>query len=274
MNTHPSLGKFELKTRPAKTFLYFAIVVFIVFTAICALIYFGAIIPINQGKASFSGDISVLYKAMAGIMGLAIAILILAVFFMKGATFYLYEQGIVADYKGNEKVTKYADIQDLYLFTSGKQMFGANNVAYRTNESDEWQAISAKYGNVGKGIKLIRSKHQTAYVPKVLQQLAEGKSVAFHYVEYVKLVATQFFAVNTNSYLNVKPKEMMLYKDKLIVGSETIYLADVQRFSINDWTNQIKLLNKENKTLFAISFYSVLSGDSFISVLDELINKQ
>lgn len=274
MNKNLDLGKLELKSAPGKAFLYFAIVVFIVFTAICGFIYFGAIVSVNEGRSSFNGDISILYKAIAGIMILAVIILITAVLSTKGNTFYFYGKGIIAANKGKQKTILYADIQDVYLFTSGKRIFGPNNVAYRTDERSDWQPISVKYSNYGKAIQLIRTRQQEAYVPKTRQHLTEGKSVTFHYIEYSKVIAKQIFALGTESYLNVTPKTILLYKNKLIIGHETINLADVQSFSINDWTNQIKLLNKENKTLFSISFYSVFSGDSFVALLDELINKQ
>lgn len=272
MNKKLELGKLELKSTPSKAFFYFAIFILIVCIAICGLIYFGGIV--YEGRLSFSGDISILYKAMAGIMTLGIAILVLSIFFTKGTTFYLYEQGIVSDNKGEQQTTLYTDIQDVYLFTSGKRIFGANNIAYRTDERTDWQVISAKYSNYAKAIQLIRTRQEEANVSKMLQQLNEGQSVTFHYIEYAKLLATQAFALNTKSYLNVTPKSMILYKDKLIAGHETIYLAEVQHFSLNDWTNQIKLSSKGNKTLFAISFYSVFSGDNFVSLLDKLINKQ
>ncbi|MCP2026299.1 hypothetical protein L1276_001443 [Flavobacterium sp. HSC-32F16] len=273
MSTHPELGKLELKSVPSKTFLYFAVFICILFAAICGLIYFGAIIPINQGKSTFSGDISILYITMIGIMILGIAILLLSIVLTKGAVFYLHEKGIVAVNKESQKITLYSDIQHVYLFTSGKRIFGPNNIAFRNNERTDWQAISAKYSNYGAAITTIRTRQQEANFPKILQQLNEGKSVNFHYIDYAKLLSTQFFALNTKSYLNVIPKTLVLYKDKLIAGHETIYLSDVQRFSTNDWTSQIKLLNKENKTLFSISFYSVFSGDSFTATLDKLINK-
>lgn len=273
MNKNLELGILELKSGPNKAFLYFAIVVFIIFTAICGLIYFGAIIPINEGKSTFSGDISILYLAMAGIMILGTVILLLSIVLTKGEIFYLYKKGIVTTNKGNKKITLYADIQDVYLFTSGKQIFGPNNIAYRTDERNNWQVISAKYSNYRKAIQLIRNRQQQTKFLKTMQQLKEGKSVTFHYIEYSKLISKQLFALGTKSYLNISPKKIFLYKNKLIVGHETVNLAEVQQFSTNDWTSQIKLLNKENKTLFSISFYSVFSGDSFTAALDELINK-
>lgn len=273
MNKHLQLGKLELKSAPCKGFLYFAIFIFTLFTAICGLIYFGVIVYVSDSKLSLNDDISILYKAMAVIMLLGIVILVSSILLSKGATFYLYEKGIVADNKRMAKITLYADIQDVYLFTTGKRIFGANNVAYRKKESANWQVISARYNNYSKAIRLIRKRQEEANVPKILKQLDQGKSVTFFYVKYTKRITKQIFAINTKSYLNVTPKAIILYKDKLVAGNETVYLADVYRFSINEWTNQIQFLNKQNKILLAISSYSVFSGDSFVAILDELINK-
>lgn len=272
MNTQNELGKLVYKSAPSKAFLYFSFVIMILFSAIGALIYFGGILPVKNDTAHFSGDISVLYGAIAFIMTLAILIMLLANYRTKGAIFYIYEQGIIADHKGRQKTTHFADMRDIYLFSSGRQLYFLNNLAYRSNEHEEWQAIPATYKNSAKVIEYIRTQHQAMQVPKVLQHLSAGKSVTFHYIDQSAVIAKKFIAIDTKSFLKVQSKELILQKDSLMVEDKIIPLSDIQRFSISDWTSQIHLFDRQGKPLFKTFFSSVFSGDTFVFVLNRLVN--
>lgn len=222
---------------------------------------------------NFSGDISVLYGAMAFIMVLAILIVILGISRSTGTTFYIHEHGIIAERRGERKTTRFYEMRDLYLFSSGRQFYLLNNLAYRRNEHEEWQAISTIHSGSSKAIEYIRQRHQAIHAPRILQQLAESRSATFHYIDQTSVIARKFTATGTVSFLQVQSKEITLQKDKLIIGTEVIFLSDIQRFSVSDWTSQIQLFNYQNKPLFKIFFSSVFSGDTFTAVLDKLINR-
>ena len=65
---------------------------------------------------------------------------------------------------------------------------------------------------------------------------------------------------------------MQIFKDRLVVDSQIIYFKEVLSFSVTDWTNQIQLLNTDGKVVFKKAFTSVFSGDSFVTLLNELVN--
>ena len=273
MKSSSELGTFVRKSAVSKAFLYFSYVILVLFTAISLFIYFKAIIPVTEGKLNFSGDVSILYYCIVFIMALALIIFSIAVYLSKGSVFYLYQNAIVIDNKGSKETLYFKDIQDVYLFTSGKRIFDINNIAVRKNSTAQWHPISARYSDIYKVIAFIRSTHRSVNVPILLKKLEEGECVTFTYVDFKDLAMKQFMAINTNSYLNIKTKTMSLFQDKLIVDSQVIYFKEIHHFSITDLTNQIQLINSDEEIVFKKAYNSVFSSDTFTALLDELVNK-
>lgn len=117
------------------------------------------------------------------------------------------------------------------------------------------------------------SAHRSVNVPLLLRKLEEGESATFTYVDFKDLAMKQFMAINTNSYLNIKTKTILLFQDKLVLDSQVIYFKEIHHFSITDLTNQIQLVNNDDETVFKKSYNSVFSTDTFTALLNELINK-
>jgi len=273
MKSTPELGTFIRKSSVSKAFLYFSYAILVSFTAISLFIYFKAIIPVNEGTLNFSGNVSILYYCIVFIMAIGLIIFSIAVYQSKGSIFYLYQNAIVIDNKGSKEILYFKDIQDVYLFTSGKRIFDINNIAVRKNGTAPWHPISARYSDIYKVIDFIRSTHRSVNVPVLLKKIEEGESVTFTYIDFKDLAMKQFMAINTNSYLNIKTKTIFLFQDKLVFDSQAIYFKEIHHFSINDLTNQIQLFNSNDETVFKKSYNSVFSGDTFTILLDELINK-
>jgi len=273
MKSSPEVGTFIRKSAVSKAFLYFSYVILALFTAISLFIYFKAIIPVNEGTLNFSGNVSILYYCIVFIMALGLIIFSIAVYQSKGSVFYLYQNAIVIDNKGSKEILYFKDIQDVYLFTSGKRIFDINNIAVRKNSTAPWHPISARYSDIYKVIAFIRSTHRSVNVPVLLKKLEEGESVTFTYVDFKNLAMKQFMAINTNSYLNIKTKTIFLFQDKLVFDSQVIYFKEIHQFSITDLTNQIQLINSDDETVFKKSYNSIFSGDTFTALLEELINK-
>jgi len=272
MNNVQELGALKSKHNPGKGFTYFAIFILILFSAISAFIYFGAILAVKEGKMNFSGDISILYWCIAFIMGMGIAILLLALKLSQGKTYTLYEKGILTAGKGQNKVQLFEDLEDLYLFSSGRS-FLTNNIAFRSGKEDSWETITPRYTNVISAINLMTTQHEKFYVPKVLKELEQNKTITFQYINYSTAMGKKLFATGTNSFLNVQPKEIAVNKDYLVIDSKKIMISDLNHFSVNNWISQISLQDKENNIVFSTSTNGIFSGRSFVSLLDQLINK-
>lgn len=273
MKNTQELGALKSSHSPGKGFTYFAFFILILFSGISGMIYFEGILAIKAGRMNFSGDISILYWSIAFIMGLGLIILFTALKLSQGKTFHLYEKGILTEGKGENKVQFYEDQEDLYLFSSGRT-FITNNIAFRSREQGDWETITVRYTGVLKAIEFISNQHETLYVPKALKELAQGQPVTFQYISYGDAIGKKLFATGTQSFLKVQPKEIIVHQDHLVIDAKKIMISDLQRFSVNSWTNQINLYNKENKIVFSTSTHGVFSGQSFITLLDQLINQE
>lgn len=267
------LGALKSKHSPGKGFTYFAIFILILFSGISGMIYFEGILAIKEGKMNFSGDISILYWSIAFIMGLGLIILLTALKLSQGKTFHLYEKGILTEGKAENKVQFFEDLEDLYLFSSGRT-FMTNNIAFRSRKEGNWETITVRYTQVLKAIEFISNQHEALYVPKVLKELEAGLPVTFQYISYGAAIGKKLFATGTTSFLNVQPKEIIVHQDHLVIDAKKIMITDLQRFSVNNWTSQINLYNKENKVVFSTATNGVFSGQSFAALLDRIVNQR
>lgn len=272
MKSHPELGAFVRKSAVSKMFLYFSYVILILFTGLSLFIYFVLIIPISPTR--YNGINSFFYYFIAFIMALGLIIYYAATYMSRGAFFYLYQNGVVSDNKGIIETLYFKDIRDLYLFTSGNRLPGINSIAFRKNSTADWHLVSARYSGINKVIAFIRSRHVAVYVPLLLKKLEEGHNVDFTYVDVKNLTMKQFTSINTDSSFDVKTKTVQVFYDKMVVDSQIIYFKEVLPFSVAEFTNQIQLIHTDERVIFKQGFTSVSSGDSFIALLDELINKR
>lgn len=273
MNTTNQLGQLHSKHTPSKVFLIFGIFASMLFIGVAIFIYFGAILPVLEGTMHFSGDITVLYWCILFLVAVGFGILALTLFRNKGKTFCLYDLGIVTIDQGQRTSLLYENMQDVYLFTSGKSII-ANNIAFRSGTTGQWGAISAKYNNVSKAIDTIAQKHIELYASKMIQELKDGKSVTFHYIDYKTAMGRWIFSMGTNDFLKITPKSIQLTTESIIVDSKKTAIKDLSHFSGNNWINEIKLLTRSNEIVLRTSRNGIFSSDSFAVVMDFLINQK
>lgn len=272
MKNTTQLGAFSSKHSPAKGFLYFSYFIFVLFSGISGLIYFKGILAVKEGRMNFSGDINMLYWVIAFIMGLALIILFSVYKMTRGKTHHLYENGIITEDDGQSKTRFFQDMEDIYLFSSGKS-FTTNNLAFRNRSEGDWEILTVRYSKVFKAINYITDRHAHLYVDKILGELENNKSVTFHYISYGTSLQKRMFATGTGSFLKVEPKDIIVYKDRLVIDSKTILISNLERFSVNNWINQISLYNKQNEVVFSTATNGIFSGRSFITLMDILINQ-
>lgn len=266
-------GELKSTHKPSKAFTYFAIFVFVLFTAICGFIYFGGILPVLEGKANFAGDISILYWVMVFIMAMAVIILATALTLSKGKTYHLHEGAILSTDKNGTKTQLFEELDDIYLFSSGKT-FITNNVAFRNRAENQWEVITPRYTRELKAIEFIVARHEAINVPLQMEILEKGGSVTYQYISYGESAMKKLLATGTKSFLKVKPKDIVLYQDRLIIDSTTIWIKDLISFSNNSMIGKVTLTDKNNKVVFSTATNGIFSGQTFIVLLDKLVLAQ
>lgn len=282
MNNLPGLGILKSKHGPPKIFVFFAVGIFVFLSGLAWLIYVNAIIPAEeQNHLSFSsviyntnlsGEIDRLYWVIILIMVIAIAILLTAVGFTIGKTYYLYDKGIVIENSGQLKTILFEDIDDLGLFSSGNS-FNPNNIAFRNRREGQWEIMTARNRHIFKAIDLISSYHKVLFTAKVFKELKKGNRIVFNYIsdpDLNEITANgEHFAKSANSFLNLPQKEILVYRHHLIIDELSLRIADISHFFIDD--ERISLYNKDNKIAFTTSLMGFFSSESFITVLHRLI---
>jgi len=278
----PGLGILKSKHGPPKIFVFFAVGIFLFLSGLAWLIYVEAIIPAEeQNRLSFSnakhsanlsGEIDRLYWMIILIMVIAIAILLTAVSFTLGKTYYLYEKGIVTENSGQLKTILFEDIDDLGLFSSGNS-FNPNNIAFRNRKEGQWEIMTARNRHIFKAIDLISSYHKVLYTAKVFKEIEIGNCIIFNYISDPSLneitANGEHFTRSGNSFLNLTPKEIKVYRHYLIIDELKLRIEDIGRFITDD--DSISLYNKDNKIAFTTSLMGFFSSESFITVLHRLI---
>jgi hypothetical protein len=278
----PGLGILKSKHSPPKIFVFFAVGIFLFLSGLAWLIYVKTIIPAEkQNHLSFSsvnyntnlsGEIDWPYWVIIFIMMIAVAILLTAVIFTLGKSYYIYERGIVTENSGQFKTILFEDIDDLGLFSSGNS-FNPNNIAFRNRKEGQWEIITARNRHIFKAIDLISSYHKVLYTAKVFKELEVGKCTIFNYISYPSLneitANGEPFTRSGNSFLNLTPKEIRVYRHYLIIDELKLRIVDISRFITDD--DSISLYNKDNKIAFTTSLMGFFSSESFITVLHRLI---
>jgi len=272
MNETLQLGDLKSKHAPSKAFFYLSIFFLILFTGISGLIY-SAILSVQQGKSRFDGDINVLYYAIVFVMLLGIGMVLLAKYLSKGKTYVIHTGGIIAEDKDGSKTYSFSTIDDLYVFRSGKS-FVANNIAFRNRNGGQWEVITARYTGVVKAIDTIRELHKVMNTPLYTERLSNGKPITFQYISYGTAASKQLFATGTQSFLNVKPKDIVLYHDRIVIDNKETMLFNLARFSTNEFLSQVSIHDNQNVSIFSTATNGIFSGYTFVTLLDQLVNQQ
>lgn len=259
--------------KPSKAFFYFSIFVFIIFALVGGMIYFMGIVAVQEGKMHFSGDIRILYWVIAIILLLGAMMVGLALTLSKGKTYIVYENGIVVRDKHGERMLWFKELDDLYLFSSGRS-FVTNNIAFRKREDQQWEVITARYGKVLSAIKLITERHEQINVPAHLQHLANGGTLTFNYISYKESAVKKLLSTGTQSFLKVKTNDIILAETYLVIDGQKIMIKDLKRFSTNNLLGRISLHDDADQVVFSTATNGIFSGKTFIVLLDKLVNEQ
>lgn len=266
-----TLGNLAFTCKPGRILLITAIVVFILFTAASVFICFTTILPIDG--VHFSGDVFIIYKTIALLMGIGILLLSVAIYLSKKPIFSLYQNGIVSSFNAVEKKLYFDEIKDIYPYASGKKLFMPNNIMFRGSDQDSWQVISPDYSNNIEALDFIIDQHASQYTPKIVEQLKNGEEVTFHYMNLQQKLLNQFFVVSNKSFQNIDSKSFRLFKDKIIKDDNVYHFDDFRRITLNTILNTINFINYEGKIVLSFTHTLIFSRNTFMDAIREF-NKE
>ena len=172
----------------------------------------------------------------------------------------LHEHGVVSRQGDARIYTAFADIQDLFLFTSGPKAGAGpiNNFAYRSRSAQSWTLVPAETGEFDKLMDAFRARYVARRLPVLEEKIADGERVAFRYVQ-------------GGEFPDLQTRELALSATGLHIGDATWPYEALQRIDLNEWTETISLREENGKTVFSCLAANVLSSDLFVNlVYDQL----
>lgn len=203
------------------------------------------------------------------------AFLLLAAFFVKtawdarqAAEYAAYENGI--ERMGTPPVFyPYQEIEDVFLFMTGKYRFGPNNVAFRRGPDDSWQWISAHL----KGT-LVLDDMLNQYVqkraPLLLGQIKDGRKISFRYFESDQAGVDQFFSWDGRGFLRRTPKILALDQKNLIFNENAIPLSQLKPL-LQLGADEFQIQRLDGQVVFSFQPTNVGSFDVFRRVFNQLV---
>jgi len=190
---------------------------------------------------------------------------------LRRASYDVYEKGIAQVIGGQAQYTPYAEIQDLYLFSSGQTILSgmATNLAYRRNASEPFRWISEHLWKFMDFQQLVRERYLRERQPAVLDTLASGGAVTFNYISSGQVWRKRI----SGKFLNISTQPIVLTRDALEVQGRKIPLSSLRSVDLNAWTEKVVIKDESGNTVLSTIGLGILSLDLFLNTLS-LIREQ
>jgi hypothetical protein len=222
----------------------------------------------NVRLGSYSAQ-TVLYATIGLLILLAVCILVMLWIFLKQRKghFELHENGVVRQIGGGRVYTPFGEIQDLYMFASGRTAYTGliNNFAYRTGSQKEWITANTGLRKFDDFLVRLRELHVAHRIPLLQQEIAAGHRVTFRYINTPQVYWKRF----AGGFLRVKTRELSLSRKCLHVDDATWPYEQLQQIDVSAWTERMAIKDVSGNVVFSCNETGMLSADVFRALLGE-----
>ena len=264
--------------RHGKGFLVFLLLLAIgLFCMAGFVLYLGTILPVASSGANTSRGSSpqLLIYSVSGLL-----VVISAVFFglypwqkkLHGTHYEVYEHGIVAVSGKQQQYTAFADIEDLYLFSSGQTVFTGliTNLAYRRNESEPFHRVIETLKGFQEFQQLVRELHVRECLPVVTNKLESDGAVTFKYVPSGQVWRKRV----SGDFLNVVTQPIVVTREFLEVEGRKVPVSTLASIDLNAWSEKVTLKDAAGNQMLSTLCTGIMSHDLFLTTLDVLLDAQ
>ncbi|WP_077049234.1 hypothetical protein [Pseudomonas sp. KK4] len=275
----PSVTGQLIKTyRHGKGFPLFILLFALVMMGLSGFVlYLGTILPTGITGANTSRDVSPqsLIYFSSGLLIVISAVLFGLYTWQKKlrATHYeVYEHGIVAISGADHRYTAFAEIEDLYLFSSGQTAISGliTNVAYRRNDSEPFHRVIASLKGFFEFQQLVRELHVRERLPVVMKKLESGGAVTFNYVPTGQVWRKRI----GGDFLNVTTQAIVVTRDSLDVEGSKVPLSTLSTVDLNNWTENVAIEDATGRQILSTVCTGIMSHDLFLTTLDVLLDAE
>lgn len=267
-------GELIATFRHGKGFLLFTLLFAILMLGLAGfVVYLGTLLPLGSpGANNHESSPQLLIYAVAGLLAVISAVLFGIHFWQKklrGTHYEVYEHGIVAISAAGQNYTAFAEIEDLYLFSSGQTAFTGliTNLAYRRNESEPFHRVIESLKGFQDFQQMVRELHVRARLPLVVEKLESGGAVNFRFVATEQVWRKRL----SGDFLNVTTQTIILTSEFLDVEGRKVTVSSLRSVDLNTWSEKVTIKDEAGSPILSTICTGILSHDVFLATLDVLL---
>ncbi len=216
---------------------------------------------VGQDGLQFSGDPRLLHLVGGGLIVVGIAVeRIFWTIARRQVTVHLHEHGLRAIGHGRDQVDLHADIEDVYLVSTG--LFG-----WRSSPASPWVVIDNRVSKMAELREHLLGYQLAQRGERLWNQLQAGASVTFHLVP--DAAARRQVWVNAHD-VDHPVSDITLTPRELTIAGRTIALARLRKLDRSAWHERVKFVDVDGNVFHEASSNAILSLNLLLALIEEL----
>ncbi len=188
---------------------------------------------------------------------------------LRRARYEVHEHGITQIIGSQRDYTPFAEIQDLYLFSSGQTALSGliTHLAYRRDTREPFKRISLQLKGFLAFVQWVRELYLRERLPVVMQTLAAGGAVTFNYIS-----AGQVWGKRASgNFAEVTTQPIVVTRDYLEVEGHKVSMASLRGVDLSGWSEKVVIKGAVGRTVFAGLATGIMSHDLLLATLGALL---
>lgn len=282
----PATGELIASYRHGKGFPMFMLILALVMLGMaCFVLYLGTILPASSaGPVSvtssrgthldFSSPQMLIYFTSAFLAVIAAGLFGLYVWQkrLRQASYEVYERGIAHSIGTNKEYVPFAEIEDLYLFSSGQVAISGliTNLAYRRNANEPFHRVIESLKGFYDFQQRVRELHVRERLPAVLQTLETGGVVTFKYVPSDAVWGKRM----KGNFLQLATQPILMTRDFLEVQGRKVPMSSLRTVDVSVWSEKVVIKDETGKEVLSTVCTGILSHDLFLATLSAILDDE
>jgi hypothetical protein len=250
------------RTRAHRFVLAVAVVFLVLGLALPLLLITGATLP-PEGRPLILGTAGLLF-----VVGIVMTVAWRAI--RPKTTLDLHLRGVVVRHSAsrNETFVPFMAMADLYLYRTGRRLFGpANALAFRSGPDEAWIDVLDNRGDAFRLRGEIIEGQLRERGPLALRSLEAGEALTFHSITDTERLAQRVMG----GMLSAQASPLHLSRAGLDVDGQQIPIADIARLEEGGPDGSLRLLDARGHPLWSVHTLSLFSADLFIVLMRTMI---
>nr|WP_314527543.1 hypothetical protein [uncultured Pseudomonas sp.] len=282
----PVTGELVASFRHGKGFpLFMLILALIMLGMACFVLYLGTILPVDSSgpvsvntsrgtNLNFSSPQMLIYCTSAFLAVIAAGLFGLYVWQkrLRQASYEVYEHGIACTMGSSKDYVPFAEIEDLYLFSSGQAAISGliTNLAYRRNASEPFHRVIESLKGFHDFQQLVRELHVRERLPSVLENLAGGAVVTFNYVPGKAVWGKRM----KGNFLDVTTQPILVTREFLEVQGRKVPMSSLRTLDLSVWSEKVVIRDESGKEVLSTIGTGIMSHDLFLNTMGVILDNE